>query len=113
MANATCPICTGEISSTWTNKRRQVVGKCKACGKLVILGKTNSSSEENGGKEENKPIKKAADKTSAATSGAKPASASARKPGGRRRPAVGPKQRIQPQAAGADPIARAIKWLFS
>jgi hypothetical protein len=80
---ATCPKCTGDVPKTWTNSRRQIVGKCASCRKLVILGRqtkqpdgqANPDVQKNGkvqGPGKGKEHGKAAPAASAG-SGAKPA----------------------------------------
>ena len=51
-----CPKCGGDVPRTWINKRRQRVGKCKACGKLVSFGRNSGEQKqtESGAKETRK-----------------------------------------------------------
>ena len=68
---ATCPKCSAELQRTWTNKRRQLVGKCGECRKLVYLGRPESESGK-GQKQKAQPEEKTAQpKTAATKSGGK------------------------------------------
>jgi hypothetical protein len=89
-----CPACNEPGLKTWLNKRRQLVGKCKGCRKLVRVGKPKS--DEGGGKEESaskakqQPAKKQAAKPASGAGGNKrPKAAGDGKP---RRAAGGPKR---------------------
>jgi hypothetical protein len=44
-----CPKCSGDVPRTWTNKRRQIVGKCDGCRKLVSFGRPKKGSEQSDG----------------------------------------------------------------
>jgi len=45
-----CPKCGVDVPKQWKNKRRQLVGKCPGCGKLVSFGKApKEQSNDNGG----------------------------------------------------------------
>jgi len=52
-----CPKCSGDVARHWINKRKQHVGKCKACGKLVYFGKAEKDNEPYAGSEKD-PAKK-------------------------------------------------------
>jgi endogenous inhibitor of DNA gyrase (YacG/DUF329 family) len=77
---ATCPKCGAEVPKTYPNKRKQIVGKCPGCGKMVTLGKVSEiepgkAPERTPAKpSQKKPIAKSAGKTAA------PSSRSARPP---------------------------------
>lgn len=43
-----CPKCGGALTKQWTNKRRQRMGKCGGCGKMVYLGTAEKDSRGNG-----------------------------------------------------------------
>jgi len=67
---ATCPKCSAELQRTWTNKRRQLVGKCGECRKLVYLGRPDDGGKPvNNAETEKKKV--AQPKASAAKSGGK------------------------------------------
>lgn len=49
---AACPKCGAEVSRVWKNKRRQHVGKCGACKRLVSFGRNHDSGSGPGGSEQ-------------------------------------------------------------
>jgi len=119
METEKCPKCSTPMLKVWNNKRRQRVGKCLPCGKLVYLGKSTDSPEE-GGKEEKGKTPEAAPTPKRAT--AKPAASTHRratgstgKRSGASKPVGKNQQPIQQPATGtSDPISdfvrRVWKW---
>lgn len=58
-----CPKCGAEITKQWVNKRKQRMGKCAGCGKMVYLGKAEQQAGAETGKQAAPPQKNAPAKT--------------------------------------------------
>jgi len=114
MDNPKCPKCGTEVAKHWNNKRRQHVGKCGPCGKLVYLGKATDPEEgkEKGEAKEAPAAKKRGTVEPPPPSGRR---AAVRKPGpgATGKPQQQNKQPVQrPEADNGDPIWEFLRRIW-
>jgi hypothetical protein len=113
METVVCPNCGAADVRVWENKRRQLVGKCKSCKKVVSFGRDKDSKEAGDKKAAEEKI------ATAAKPAAKPAPRTARakaKPAGDgksggRGPARGNREHVPAEKPAGSGIAKALKWL--
>ena len=111
METVVCPKCAAPDVRVWENKRRQLVGKCKSCKKVVSFGRDKDSKEasaEKVGEQKTAAPQKPAAKPAPRTSGAKPKSAAKAKPG-RARPSQRPEGNVPAQGGFGSRLSSAFK----
>ena len=112
MKQLKCPKCGAEVTDFWANQRRQLVGKCKTCKRMVNLGRSEESSKEESGKE--KPEHPAKKTTKRGTTSASNRSAAGKAAKGNERGPVRQPKPVQQTAgdAGDDFLSKLFKRFF-